>query len=327
MFLLACHVPAACFTHAHSLRQSPAWPLPTQLRNLCSTADLLCDPEEVPPLSGFCCSLLSEWFIRQQRVLLPSAVCCSRQLLLRDKLFQSLAANTPVIWLLTVLQRGLGLLGSLAGLSQRPPSGTLGVQWGCPVRGGLAHTSEPQPVLSAAGAPVLLCPASPAGLPRLLWGPGAKRAAPACPCSSSIFLLPLADVPLVKASYMLFFAHGGQTLADGRPLRDFLALTLAALKGLLVLPATVMALWASEALSEGWGGTGATGPSQPPSNSPFPDPRGSRAHACAVRVLNEHLLCARLNSLSGGTEDACRLWDRLGGIWEGLEPEGLPRGS
>lgn len=72
---------------------------------------------------------------------------------------------------------------------------------------------------------------------------------------------------------------------------------------------------------------GATGPSQPPSNSPFPDLRSSRAHACAVRVLNERLLCARFSSLSGGTEDFCRLWDRLWGIWEGLEPEGLPRGS
>lgn len=181
MFLLACHMPAACFTHAHSLRQSPAWPLPTQLRNLCSTANLLCDPEEVPPLSGLCCSLLSEWFIREQRALLPSAVCCSRQLLLRDKLSQSLAADTPVIWLLTVLQRGLGLLGSLAGLSQRPPSGTLGVRWGCPVRGGLAHTSEHRLVLSAAGAPVLLCPASPAGPPRLLWGTGCQEGSPSVP--------------------------------------------------------------------------------------------------------------------------------------------------
>lgn len=216
---------ASCLLYSRcSLRQSPAWPLPTQLRNLCSTADLLSDPEEVPPLSGLCCSLLSEWFIRQQRALLPSSMCCNRQLLLRDKLSQSLAANTPVIWLLTVLQRGLGLLGSLAGFSQRPPSDTLGVRWGCPVRGGLAHTSEHQPVLSAAGAPVLLCPASLAGLPRLLWRPGAKRAAPVYLCSSSIFLLPLVNVPLVKASCMLFFAHGGQTPADGRPLRDFLAL-------------------------------------------------------------------------------------------------------
>lgn len=103
-FFLACRVPAACFTDMHSLRQSPAWWLPSQLRNLHPTADLLlCDPEKVPPIPGLCFSLLSEWFIRWQRVLLHSDVCYSLQPLLHDRLSQNLVADTQDICLLTIL--------------------------------------------------------------------------------------------------------------------------------------------------------------------------------------------------------------------------------
>lgn len=85
------HVPLACFTHC--LRQSPAWQLSTRLRNPLSTGDLPCDPEQVPPHLGLCCSLLSRWFISSKEdITTYGDACYSSQLLLRDKLSPSLAA-------------------------------------------------------------------------------------------------------------------------------------------------------------------------------------------------------------------------------------------
>lgn len=84
-------------------------------------------------------SLLSEWFSRQQRVLLPSDVCCSNWLLLHDKLSPNLVANnpsplpahSPATW------AGPGWAVSWACNSLT----LIRLRRGCIVRGGLAHTS------------------------------------------------------------------------------------------------------------------------------------------------------------------------------------------
>lgn len=99
--------------------RAPAWQLSTPLRNPLSTGDLPCDPEQVPPHPGLCCSLLSRWFISGKEDLTTYGdACCGTQLLC-DKLSPSLAAMTPVICLLSsAVWAGLGqavLPGSCGG--------------------------------------------------------------------------------------------------------------------------------------------------------------------------------------------------------------------
>lgn len=109
----------------------------------------------------------------------PSDVCCSCQLLPHDRLSQNTGANTPVVGLLAVLQRGLGPAGQVG---RADLEATI---WHSSEFDGAAQSEAA--LLShlnldhcclAAGGPVLLGMASQAGQPRLLWGPGAKESSP-----------------------------------------------------------------------------------------------------------------------------------------------------
>ena len=111
-------VPPACFTHTHCLRQSPAWQLSTWLWNPLSTGDLPCNPEQVPPHSGLCFSLPSQWFISSREdITTYRDACCSSQLLLRDKLPPTFAAydtnHLPAYG--SAIWPGLGHVGAIRG--------------------------------------------------------------------------------------------------------------------------------------------------------------------------------------------------------------------
>lgn len=261
----------------------------------------LCDPEKVPPLSGLCFDLPSEWFSRQQRVLLHSDVCCSNQLLLHDKLspnlvvdnLSHLAAYSPAIWAglswavfldLTTIWHTSEFKGAH---SQRWPRSHIWI-W---TRAVSSRGSVPLRVASPAGRPrLLLVTGCPEGSPRV---PVPIRPLLASHCGCSIgrgqprgqaknlmgedcrkASIPGGVIDCVRRAWyqerpgtLLLGAHVGPTPADRRHLRDLLSSGCCSSQSPAHLPGTAMALCATEALSEGLGGMSGMGPPQPPSHS------------------------------------------------------------
>lgn len=127
---------STCFIHTHFLRQSPARRMPTS------------SGLHAAPLT--CCVTLSKSLLLWS-LLFPSVrvghqvaegavaysdVCCSCQLLLRDKVSQTSRLMPPVISLLISLRFGWGQLGAIH-------VAFVEALWGQIARGSLTYTSGP----------------------------------------------------------------------------------------------------------------------------------------------------------------------------------------